>query len=219
MRSCGRVGALLLATLWVLSPGFAAARKATRPPAAAAQVNPIDRVAEAVDGAESSYGTDPGMWRADPDGPQGPMQVSEAAASDVGGGDRFDPAENRAIGRAYLAQLYRRYGDWPEAIAAYNWGIGHLEAWVKAGRPADRLLSGVAVYLGRVLHDSGLCDPAAAEPWSQTAPQSPRCADLGDLAKLAIGGGHYAAAAPSLFRIQLDRALQLALEHAQGGSN
>jgi hypothetical protein len=215
MRSCGWVGVLLSASLWALSPGFAAARKTARPPAAAAQVNPLDRVAEAVDGAESSHGTDPAMWRTDPDGPQGPMQVSEAAASDVGGGDRFDPAENRAIGRAYLAQLYRRYGDWPEAIAAYNWGIGHLEAWVKAGRPADRLLSGVAGYLGRVLHDSGLCNPAAVEPPSQKAPQPPHCDDLGDLAKLAILGGHYAAATPSPFRVQLDKALQLTLEHAQ----
>jgi hypothetical protein len=62
-------------------------------------------VATAVDGAESSHGTDIGMWRADPSGPQGPMQVSQAAAIDVGGGDRFDLAQNRAIGRAYLAQL------------------------------------------------------------------------------------------------------------------
>jgi Transglycosylase SLT domain len=50
------------------------------------------------------------------------MQVSEAAAIDVGGGNRFDLTQNRALGRAYLAQLYRRYKNWPDAIAAYNWG-------------------------------------------------------------------------------------------------
>jgi hypothetical protein len=33
------------------------------------------------------------------------MQVTEAAAADGGGGDRFDLIENRAIGRAYLAHL------------------------------------------------------------------------------------------------------------------
>ena len=79
------------------------------------------------------------MWRPDPSGPQGPMQVSEAAATDVGGGDRFDHVANRAIGRAYLAQLYWRYGNWPDAIAAYNWGIGKMDAWVKAGRPPDKV--------------------------------------------------------------------------------
>ena len=67
---------------------------------------PLDRVVSAVDGAESSHGQDILMWRPDPTGPQGPMQVGEAAATDVGGGNRFDLAQNRAIGRAYLLQLF-----------------------------------------------------------------------------------------------------------------
>jgi hypothetical protein len=86
------------------------------------------------------------------------MQVSEEAALDVGGRDRFDLAKNRAIGREYLAWLYRRYKNWPDAIAAYNWGMGKVDRWVKAGRPAKKLLTGVVAYMTRVLHDSGLCD-------------------------------------------------------------
>jgi membrane-bound lytic murein transglycosylase MltF len=89
------------------------------------------------------------MWRADPTGPQrpqGPMQVSEVAAIDVGGGDRFDLRQNRAIGRAYLAQLYGRYRNWPDAIAAYNWGLGKMDAWVKAGRPPDKFLGAIAEF-------------------------------------------------------------------------
>jgi hypothetical protein len=62
----------------------------------------LDRIAYAVDGAESSHGEDLTMWRPDPSGPQGPMQVTGPAAADVGGGDRFDPTENRAIGRSYV---------------------------------------------------------------------------------------------------------------------
>jgi transglycosylase-like protein with SLT domain len=119
---------------------------------------PLDRIATAIDGAESSHGEDAGMWRPDPSGPQGPMQIGEAAATDVGGGDRFDMTQNRAIGRAYLAQLYGRYRNWPDAIAAYNWGIGKMDAWVKAGRPPYKFLVGVASYLRRVLDDSGLCN-------------------------------------------------------------
>ncbi len=122
----------------------------------------LDRIAYAVDGVESSHGRNPAMWRPDPAGPQGPMQVSAKAATDVGGGDRFDTAQNRTIGRAYLAQLYRRYGDWADAIAAYNWGIGNLDNWIRAGRPADQLLGEVVNYLHRVLRDSGLCRGAAA---------------------------------------------------------
>jgi hypothetical protein len=116
----------------------------------------LDRVAFAVDGAESSHGADPGMWRAQFDGPQGPMQVTAAAAIDSGGGDRFDLAQNRQLGRAYLARLYRRYGNWPDAIAAYNWGPGNFDAWVGSGRAPDKLPLEVEHYRDRVLHDVGL---------------------------------------------------------------
>jgi hypothetical protein len=111
----------------------------------------LDRVAFAVDGAESSFGADPLMWRIDPAGPQGPMQVSAAAASDAGGGDRFDVVQNLTLGRAYLAGLYRRYGNWPDAVAAYNWGPGNMDAWIGRGRLADEMPATVAIYRTRVL--------------------------------------------------------------------
>jgi Transglycosylase SLT domain len=116
----------------------------------------LDRVAFAVDGAESSHGADPRMWRPDPAGPQGPMQVSAAAAFDLGGGDRFDFGENRSLGRAYLARLYRRYGNWPDAVAAYNWGLGNLDGWIAGGRPVDGLPIEVEHYRDRVLREIGL---------------------------------------------------------------
>jgi soluble lytic murein transglycosylase-like protein len=84
------------------------------------------------------------------------MQVSAAAAADVGGGDRFDETENRALGRAYLAHMFRRYGSWPDAIAAYNWGPGHLDEWIGGGRPADKFPAAVQHYRNRVLLSSGL---------------------------------------------------------------
>jgi hypothetical protein len=183
---------------------------------------PLDRVASAVDRAESSHGSDMAMWRPDPSGPQGPMQVSAAAATDVGGGDRFDSLQNRAIGRAYLAQLYGRYGNWPDAIAAYNWGIGKMDAWVKAGRPPDQFLVGVAAYLRRVLHESGLCNGAepsrhqqpsevAREPASPTPDSLVYAACSGPNAWAAasgFGGG------PTRFSRKLDQALQLAVQRA-----
>jgi hypothetical protein len=110
------------------------------------------------------------------------MQVSAAAATDVGGGDRFDSAENRVLGRAYLRLLYQHYRNWPDAIAAYNWGIGKLNVWLYAGRPVAKLAKEVAAYTDRVLRDSGVCNagpPAtpgrlgkrklAARPRSRTA--------------------------------------------------
>ena len=111
----------------------------------------LDRVAFAVEGAESNHGADPQMWSPDTNGPQGPMQVSAAAALDAGGGDRFDERENRALGRAYLAQMYRRYGSWPDAVAAYNWGPGHMDSWISGGRPFDKFPLAVEIYRIRVL--------------------------------------------------------------------
>ena len=123
----------------------------------------LDRVAFAIDGAESSHGKDLSMWRTDPVGPQGPMQVSEKAALDVGSGDRFEVVQNRALGRAYLALLYRRYGNWADAISAYNWGLGRVDSWIRAGRPREKVVPGVVVYVRRVLHDSGVCRVAPGQ--------------------------------------------------------
>jgi Transglycosylase SLT domain len=132
-----------------------------------------------VDGAESSHGADLRMWRPEPGGPQGPMQVSAAAASDVGGGDRFELAENRALGRAYLARMYRRYGNWPDAIAAYNWGPGNLDAWIGGGRTADKLPLAVERYRNRVLREAVLVDPGitTASRWAFGATPAPGSAD------------------------------------------
>lgn len=172
----------------------------------------LERVATAVDGAESSHGKDIGMWRPDPSGPQGPMQVSEAAATDFGGGNRFDLTQNRAIGRAYLAQLHGRYRNWPDAIAAYNWGLGKMDAWIKAGRPPDRFLVGVATYLRRVLNDSGLCN--GTEPKQLQSPEIADRFDAGEAAPDASTRSICAHLYSARSSQDLDKAMMVALELA-----
>jgi Transglycosylase SLT domain len=133
----------------------------------------LDRMAFAVDGVESSHSADAKMWRPEPDGPQGPMQVSAAAAVDVGNGDRFDPTENRALGRAYLARLYRRYANWADAVAAYNWGPGHMDAWIHDGRSIDKFPERVALYRVRVLFAATPCRTAFVTPGHHIQPRRP----------------------------------------------
>jgi hypothetical protein len=157
-RSRRRRGfSLCLALLLVLSAGAtgASAESAGRSSLASGG-GALDRVAYAVDAAESSHGADPRMWRLDLDGPQGPMQVSAAAATDAGSGDRFDETENRALGRAYLQRMFRRYGSWPDAVAAYNWGPARLDDWIGGGRLIEKLPPTVARYRTRVMVASGL---------------------------------------------------------------
>jgi hypothetical protein len=139
---------------------FAAAKTTPIAPPERGASAALDRIAYAVEGAESDHGTAPLMWGPDPKGPQGPMQVSADAAEDVGGGNRFDVRENRAFGRAYLAQMYRRYGSWPDAIAAYNWGPGNMDAWINGGRPFDKFPPAVERYRIRVLVGSSVGVPS-----------------------------------------------------------
>jgi Transglycosylase SLT domain len=213
---CSRAAAIiLLLSQLIAASTLAGERKTPRVTAVPPKSNPLDRVAFAVDGAESSHGANEGMWRADPTGPQGPMQVSQAAAIDVGGGDRFDTEQNRAMGRAYLALLYHRYGDWPDAIAAYNWGIGNLESWVKAGRPANGSAPGVASYLDRVLHDSGVCAGISATPPRPRAGAPSDCAALGAWEKTIGDLPILSSIATRRFYDRLDNAMSLAVRNAR----
>src|ERR1700687_1250435 len=75
---------------------------------------------------------------------RGRGRAAPKGGPDGGGGARFDLRSNRLLGRAYLAQMFRRYGNWGDALAAYNWGPGNLDQWIAAGRPAYRLAFGGA---------------------------------------------------------------------------
>jgi soluble lytic murein transglycosylase len=77
-----------------------------------------------------------------PVGALGLMQVlpstGEEVAAELGitwHGSRtlFDPIKNVKIGVAYLHLLSQRYEDIPTALAAYNWGPGHIDRRIRRG--------------------------------------------------------------------------------------
>ncbi len=45
----------------------------------------------------------------------------------------FDPVVNVTLGTAYLRQLSDRFGSWPAALAAYNWGPGRIDRRLRRG--------------------------------------------------------------------------------------
>lgn len=58
----------------------------------------------------------------------------------------FDPVANVTLGIAYLSELRERFGPWPTALAAYNWGPSHIGRRLSEGTPipvgyAQRVLS------------------------------------------------------------------------------
>lgn len=87
----------------------------------------------------------------------GLFQLSKATAAELGV-NRYDWRQNVAGGVAYMATLLRRYqGDYAKALAAFNWGMGHLDKLVRqaganwrAGLPAE-----TQKYVAYVLNQGG----------------------------------------------------------------
>lgn len=71
-----------------------------------------------------------------PKGAIGIMQVEPATAPGV---DLKDPQRNIRAGVGELRRLHGVYGEWPLALAAYNWGQGHVDDALKGLRavPAE----------------------------------------------------------------------------------
>jgi soluble lytic murein transglycosylase-like protein len=67
-----------------------------------------------------------------------------------------DPNANVSLGVGYLAQLYKQFGDWSTALAAYNWGPGN----VSSGKPWP---TQVWNYVQSVLGIAGAQDQAVAD--------------------------------------------------------
>jgi soluble lytic murein transglycosylase-like protein len=115
-----------------------------------------DALARAIFTEAARYNLDPGLVMAvmhvesrfnafalSPVGAMGLMQVMPATgkelATDLGVVWRgtqtlFDPLVNLRLGVAYLKQLESRYGDTATALAAYNWGPGHIDRRIRRGR-------------------------------------------------------------------------------------
>lgn len=57
--------------------------------------------------------------------------------------------------KAYMGDLYKKYGNLPTALVAYNWGPGNTDAWIKAGADPQKLPAETQKYVSSVLDLTG----------------------------------------------------------------
>ena len=83
--------------------------------------------------------------------------------------DAKDPTQAIPAAGLYLSQLEKKYNNWPDAMRAYNWGPGNLDAYLKYGKGANgqpipaetreypgKVLARSAALTGRALTDVSL---------------------------------------------------------------
>jgi len=77
--------------------------------------------------------------RRSPVGAMGIAQFMPATAREILGSEAaaLDPVQAIPGAARYLRSLYRRYGNWTHALAAYNWGLGNVDRRGLAAAPAE----------------------------------------------------------------------------------
>ena len=60
-------------------------------------------------------------------GAKGLYQLMPKTAAGLGVTDPFDPDQSAKGGNMLLATLFKRYGNWRDALYAYNWGVGNVD--------------------------------------------------------------------------------------------
>lgn len=71
-------------------------------------------------------------------GAKGLAQFVDSTWKEWGEGDPFDPNENIKAQAKYMAYLLHHYdGDVRLALAAYNWGMGHIDRLGYACSPSE----------------------------------------------------------------------------------
>lgn len=128
-------------------------------------------ISQLIDQVAPQYGVDPSIAKAQcwkesrgnaravsPVGAQGLFQIMPPTARDLGISDPFDPTQSAIGAMKYMRDLLRRYDDsYPLALAAYNWGEGHVDraiaqfgdAW------ADHLPAETSDYVAWITANAG----------------------------------------------------------------
>jgi len=130
-----------VATTTVALEAVSKAEQRLAPAFAPDGVTRIHGIVQMLESSGRRYGAD-GKLLESPKGAKGEMQVLDSTNTDPGYGvtpARDNSPEERArVGRDYIAAMVKRYGNVPQALAAYNAGPGTVDAAIaKAKNPKN----------------------------------------------------------------------------------
>lgn len=89
-----------------------------------------------------------------PKGAIGLGQIMPKTAAGLGG-DPKNPLHNVAMAQTLLGRLQTKYGNDQHALAAYNWGEGNVDKWIKAGADPSKLPAETQKYIATVTRLAG----------------------------------------------------------------
>lgn len=85
-------------------------------------------------------------------GAQGLLQLMPATGKSLGVTNPLDPQQNANAGAQYLQSLYQQYGNWNDALVAYNEGPGNFAS--QGAFPSS------SAYAASILSNAGVSDPS-----------------------------------------------------------
>lgn len=65
--------------------------------------------------------------------------------------DPRDPAQAIDAAAKYLSQMEKEFGNWPDALRAYNWGPGNVRRWLASGAPPEKLPAETREYVQKIM--------------------------------------------------------------------
>lgn len=125
-----------------------------------------------------------------PAGAMGLLQLMPGTARSLGVSNPYDPVQNLEAGARYLSEQYQRFGNWRDALAAYNAGPGRVAdgSWKNIPETVNYvngILEGLGAPAGHPQGARGA--PVASQTPSQAVSQGPSAGDLGLLLSLING--------------------------------
>ncbi len=144
-----------------LEPHYQAASQATG--------IPVD-ILKRKDAAESNFNPN----AVSPAGATGVAQLMPGTARDLNVSNPTDAGQSILGGAQYLKQNLDKYGNLPHALAAYNFGPGNVDAWLKAGGDPAKLPQETRDYIAKVAGPQGGTQTAQATPVAPNGTPNPQ---------------------------------------------